>query len=60
MISIIIPTFNEEDYLKECLSSVLKFRGQEKILKIFVVDGASSDKTIEIIKFFRLKDKGLN
>ena len=51
MISIIIPTFNEEDYLKECLSSVLKFRGQEKILKIFVVDGASSDKTIEIIKF---------
>ena len=26
-------------------------------LKIFVVDGFSSDKTIEIIKFFRLKDK---
>tara|TARA_Y100001958_G_C21217749_1_gene543129 strand:+ start:960 stop:1949 length:990 start_codon:yes stop_codon:yes gene_type:complete len=57
MISIIIPTFNEENYLKECLSSVLKFRRQEKILKIFVVDGVSSDKTIEIIKFFRLKDE---
>ena len=34
MISIIIPTFNE-DYLKECLSSVLKFRGQEKNIKDF-------------------------
>jgi len=67
MLSIIIPTLNEEDYLplllksisraaakgeKEDLSSLPKNQGFEIDLEIIVADAGSTDKTIEIAKSY--------
>ncbi len=46
-ISVIIPTFNEEDTLVEILKRVLK---QEVVGEIIVVDDGSKDKTRELLK----------
>lgn len=47
MISIIVPALNEEDYIEECLKSLV---GQKysKEYEIIVVDNGSEDKTREI------------
>ncbi len=49
LISIITPCLNAENYIKECLDSVL---GQlpEGMVEHIVVDGGSTDKTIDILK----------
>lgn len=44
-ISVIIPTYNDEKDLNDCLSSLAK---QSKDFEIIVVDGHSIDKTVEI------------
>jgi len=43
--SFVVPTFNEENYLEECLKSI-KTQDCEK--EVIVVDGSSKDDTIEI------------
>lgn len=50
LISIIIPCFNEEKYIAQCLDSVIESNYSKESMEVFVVDGQSSDKTIEIIK----------
>ncbi|KKQ75714.1 MAG: Glycosyl transferase [Candidatus Woesebacteria bacterium GW2011_GWB1_38_5b] len=51
-ISIAIPTYNEEKNIKECLDSILRQKYPESKLEVFVVDGGSLDKTIEIAKVY--------
>jgi len=50
-LSIVIPAFNEEDYLPACLNEVLaevaRYSGPETI-EVLVVDNASTDATAEI------------
>lgn len=46
-ISVIIPTYNNEDDLKECLDSLKK---QVEDFELIIVDGHSTDKTVEIAK----------
>ncbi len=57
-ISVIIPVYNGEKTLKQCLKSVLNqtYRNYE----VIVVDNNSTDKTKEIIKEFQKKEKGKN
>ena len=50
MISIIIPTLNEEDYLPALLASIKK--QNVKDYEIIVSDAGSKDKTLEIAKQF--------
>ena len=52
-LSIIIPVFNVEEYLKECLDSILaqKNRG----IEIILVENYSSDKSYEICKDYKEK-----
>jgi glycosyltransferase involved in cell wall biosynthesis len=50
LISIIIATFNAEEYLRLCLESITSL--EEKNIEIVVVDGGSRDNTISIIKDF--------
>ncbi len=50
-ISLIIPAYNEEKYIGECLKYVIK-NSNNKFLEIIVVDNASTDKTAEIAKSF--------
>lgn len=48
-ISIIIPAYNEQDYIKSCIDSILA-NDQKYIHEIILVDNASTDKTAEIVK----------
>ncbi len=49
LITIVIPTYNEEIYIGECLESILNQRTRHSF-EIIVVDGGSSDSTVEIVK----------
>ena len=48
-VSIVIPTFNEENFISRCLDSVLDNDYPKDKLEILVVDGRSTDSTREIV-----------
>ena len=51
MYSVIIPTRNEEDYIADCLNSLLKSSKQTiEQTEFIIVDGRSTDRTLEIVK----------
>ncbi|MEB8773631.1 glycosyltransferase, partial [Bacillus cereus] len=52
-ISIIIPTYNVEEYIEEALSSVLN--QSFKQLEVIVIDDGSRDKTVEIIQSLHIR-----
>ncbi|MFA6532704.1 MAG: glycosyltransferase family A protein [Patescibacteria group bacterium] len=47
-VSVVIPVYNEEKYIKNCLDSLMK--QDEKPDEIIVIDNNCTDKTIEIVK----------
>ncbi len=51
MISLIIPAYNEEKYIGDCLECVVK-NSKGKLFEIIVVDNASTDRTAEIAKSY--------
>lgn len=53
--SIIIVTYNAENYIKNCLNSILK--QNNKNFDVIIVDNNSKDKTLEIINNFQKKSK---
>lgn len=50
--SIIIPTYNSENYIFDCLNSICQFNSDYEDLEVIIVDGLSTDKTIDILKEF--------
>lgn len=54
MLSVIIPIFNAEDYLRICLNSILKQTYPD--FEIICIDDASTDSSLEILKYFSKKD----
>lgn len=50
MISVVIPTFNEEENIAQCLVSLSHQTLPRSEYEIIVVDGGSKDKTCEIAK----------
>ena len=47
-VSVIIPAYNTEEYMAQCLESLLKQTLQE--IEIVIVDDGSTDKTLSILK----------
>lgn len=50
-ISVIVPAYNEEKYIKNCLDSLIK--QSEKPDEIIVVNNNSTDNTVSIVKTFK-------
>ena len=50
-ISLIIPAYNEEDYIEECLEEAIK-HSNEKFHEIIVIDNGSTDRTRELAEKF--------
>ena len=50
IVSVIIPTLNEELFIERCVHSVLNQSFDVEQMDIMVIDGGSSDKTIEMVK----------
>ena len=53
-VSVIIPTYNSEEFLRECLDSVVNQTLQD--IEIIVVDSISQDNTIPIVEEYISKD----
>ena len=55
LISVIVPVYNVEGYLDECLSSVIN--QTYKNLEIIIINDGSTDKSLSICKKYAKKDK---
>ena len=53
-VSIIVPVYNEEQYLEECLESIRCQSLQD--IEVICVDDGSTDGSLAIIKRFMQKD----
>lgn len=54
-ISIIIPTYNESERIRDCLDSIRRQNYPEDRIEILVVDDYSMDDTVEIAKKYSVK-----
>lgn len=53
-VSVIIPVYNVEEYLRQCLDSVINQTLKE--IEIICVDDGSTDSSLEILKEYAAKD----
>ena len=56
-VSIIIPAFNEEEFIYDTIKSLLQTDYPAELLEIIVVDGKSSDRTIQLVQQLSQKEK---
>jgi succinoglycan biosynthesis protein ExoA len=54
LIPIVVPTLNEEAYIVKCLRSLLR-QAPEDQLQILVLDGSSTDRTVELVESLRVE-----
>lgn len=52
-VTIIIPTYNSERTIQECIHSIVKQKYPHKDLEMIFADGGSTDRTLEIIGKFQ-------
>ena len=48
-ISVICPIYNEEKYIEKCIQSVVDSDFPKEEMELLLIDGGSSDRTIQII-----------
>ena len=51
IVSFVIPTFNSEKYIEECILSILNQSIDN--FEIIIVDGISTDDTLKILEKYR-------
>ena len=54
-VSIIIPAYNEEEYLPSCLASIDSLHYSKEHIEVIVVDNGSTDRTMEIARSYGAK-----
>jgi len=52
LVSVIVPCFNEEKYIANCIYSLLNNGIDHEQLDIIIIDGGSSDKSVSIINAY--------
>jgi len=57
MISIIIPCFNEENYIESCINSIVNSNLDD--YELIFIDGGSSDRTVEIIEAYQKENSNI-
>ncbi|MCU5746320.1 DUF5776 domain-containing protein [Staphylococcus sp. SQ8-PEA] len=50
LLSIIVPVYNKEKYLRECLNSLTHIRFKEEELEVILVDDCSTDSSVSVIQ----------
>ena len=50
LVSIVIPCYNEESYIGECLQSIVDQSYPSDLIEVIVVDGNSIDKSVSIVQ----------
>lgn len=48
--TVVIPVLNREKYIEKCINSIISQRTSETSIEIIILDGGSTDGTIEILK----------
>ena len=51
-VAIILPVFNTEKYLKECLDSIIN--QDYKNIIIYAIDDGSTDNSLNILNYYRV------
>lgn len=52
-ISVVVPTYNEEEYIEDCLEALLDAENPHGSTEILIVDGRSEDRTREIVRRYK-------
>src|ERR1039458_10266218 len=51
-VSIIIPAFNEEQSIRQCLDSLVRMGSPRESFEVIVVDNGSTDRTPEVVRSY--------
>ena len=54
LLSVVVPVYNVQDYLRQCLDSIIN--QSYRNLEIIIVNDGSTDSSYEICKEYALKD----
>ena len=53
-ISVIVPCYNAENYVEQCMESIINQEVKE--IEILVINDGSSDNTLEILQYYAQND----
>ena len=60
LLSIIVPAYNAEKYIKPCIESLYKQNLQEDEFEIILINDGSTDNTLSIVKTFSKLHSNIN
>ncbi len=58
LVSIIVPVYNIEEYVSECIESILK--QQYRFIEVIIVDDGSTDSTLSVCEEYKRNDDRIN
>ena len=57
LVSVVIPVYNEEKYVRACLDSISRQSYPRKSIEVLAVEGGSTDRSREIISGYSRSHK---